>query len=224
MPQHRPLARSDGRVDARLSPAGARPLPSTPSAEGTAWERTPKPNKKRRRLGRGAAPRPCGDEVPVHTHVHREHTPRARTPPGAPCTEAPGPRPGSAAPRGHWAASGHICGRHTGAGAGTPLSPPQCPGRPRRGRPLAKGTLLRSPRTAHAGPWGARARAGVRFRAPPAPSGAAQTGARGGPRGPREKARARCRMASRDGHQSLCVQAKSVPGRLYLERAKEQDE
>lgn len=32
-------------------------------------------------------------------------------------------------------------------------------------------------RTAHAGPWGARARAGVRFRAPPAPSGAAQTGA-----------------------------------------------
>lgn len=137
MPQHRPLARSDGRVNARLSPAGARPLPSTPSAEGTAWGRTPKPNKKRRRLGRGAAPRPCGDEVPVHMHVHREHTPWARTPPGAPCTEAPGPRPGSPAPRGHWAASGHICGRHTGAGAGMPLSPPQCPGRPRRGRLLA---------------------------------------------------------------------------------------
>lgn len=88
MPQHRPLARSDGRVNARLSPARARPLPSTPSAEGTAWGRTPKPNKKRRRprspVGtRCPSTRTCTASTrpgPAHLRGHPARKPRGLAP------------------------------------------------------------------------------------------------------------------------------------------------
>lgn len=182
MPQHRPLARSDGRVNARLSPAGARPLPSTPSAEGTAWGRTPKPNKKRRR--------PRG---PVGTRC-----PSTRT-----CTVST--RPGPAHLRGHparkpWGLAPAVLppggtGRRLGTSVViTPGRGQGCRSAPRsvQDGPAEDDRWPRGPcsdlrgnvhaaRTAHAGPWGARARAGVRFRAPPAPSGAAQTGALPGP-------------------------------------------
>lgn len=104
---------------------------------------------------------------------------------------SPGASPWQSCPQGAlggvWA---HLWSSHRGGGRDTAQPPRSVQDGPAEDDRWPRGPCsdlrgnVHAARTAHAGPWGARARAGVRFRAPPAPSGAAQTGARGGPRGP----------------------------------------
>lgn len=205
---HRPLARFDSKVDARgAGHAGSSPavpsrglnVPGHPVCRGDNTGNNLEAEQEEMEVWKGSRLRgpvrtscPCL-QAPVHTYLGRcvcrtrtaSSRPGPRTPPGVPCTEAPGPHPGSPAPRGHWAVSGHVCGCHTGGqardAARHPAVPRTAPQRTTAGqrqqRPRGPCSDLcgnmHTAWTAHAGCWGARARAGVCVHvSPPAGTGA----------------------------------------------------
>lgn len=187
MPQHRPLARSDGRVNARCLQPGPDYSRAPRVQRGRRGE---EPRSRTRRDGglEGEPPR-----SPVGTRCPSTRTCTASTRPGPahlrghPARKPRGLAPAVLPPGGTGRRLGTSVVVTLGRGQGCRSAPRSVQDGPTEDDRWPRGPCsdlrgnVHAARTAHAGPWGARARAGVRFRAPPAPSGAAQTGALPGP-------------------------------------------